>query len=146
MSAKINHGLYRLLATGRRTSGIGRRGGREGGGKRKRREEREESAERDEGSGDKKNRARRGILFVPRDRYTEHADARDGARYTCGLLNSSRFEFISSAAKPLSMRVELAVLGPGVVIIPGQAGREESAVRKFCRNGERNCTRESKRG
>jgi len=49
----------------------------------------------------------------------------NGARYTCGLLNSSRFEFISNAAKPLSMRVELAVLGPGVVITPGQEGREE---------------------
>lgn len=40
-------------------------------------------------------------------------------RSTCGLLNSARFEFISSAAKPLSMRVGLAVLGPGVVITPG---------------------------
>lgn len=28
------------------------------------------------------------------------------------ILNSARFEFISNAAKPLSMRVELAVLGP----------------------------------
>lgn len=122
MSAKINHGLYRLFAAGRRTDrpthqphvgreraevrdgvgdvvyGTARCG--EGGG----------------GGGDKKSGT---IEFFPRP-HDRHESTR--ARYTCGLLNFGRFEFISSAAKPLSMRVGLAVLGPGVVITPGQEG------------------------
>lgn len=71
-----------------------------------------------------KNRAQR--KFFSRDIYYAFAIPRvqmheDGTLYTFHLreiLNSARFEFISNAAKPLSMRVELAVSAPGVVITP----------------------------
>lgn len=114
MSAKINHGLYRF-ATGRWTdAGIADgTGGSRVDGKGPQQEEEEEG-------GDKKSSA---VVFFSQRRGRQREHARGGARYTCGLLDSGRFEFISSAAKPLSMRVGLAVPGPGVVITPGQEGR-----------------------
>jgi len=73
------------------------------------------------GGGGKKSRATWGILlFGARTR-----SARSGASYTCGLLNSDRSEFISRAAESLSMRVGLAVPGPGTVITSRQEEREE---------------------
>lgn len=138
MSAKINHGLYRLLATGRRTRGVG-------AGGEKRRKRGRGCAEGGKRSSDKK--IEYDVKFFSSYRRAVRARACNGARYTCGLLNSGRFEFISSAAKPLSMRVGLAVLGPGVVITPGQEGREERSgnsdvtKRKIERESERQAER-----
>jgi len=116
LSAKINHELYRLpLQDGESERLVGTGGG-------KMRERR--CAERGEQSSDKK--IGHDAEFFSSYRLVR-ARACNGARYTCGLLNFSRFEFISSGAKPLSMRVGLAVLGPGVVITPEQEGREEQA-------------------
>lgn len=70
-----------------------------------------------------KNRAEREILF-----FIPQPSIRARARDTCGLLNSGRFKFISSAAKPLSMRAGLAVLGSGVVITSGQEEWDESGA------------------
>lgn len=68
------------------------------------------------------------------------------ALYFCGPLNSARFEFISSAAKPLSMRVGLAVS----VLRRGNNSRARGTrgmARKFVakKGGQRNCAHEKER-